>query len=134
MLVETDGGLIPFEHLPFESLGIHFHGPASDGMKQGFAHTASPPSLGHHQIFQIPRAPLPSAVSSVMKCHPYNAIFVRLRKRHFKTPLIRIAHQLIQCQGHLIGRVFVNGQFDNEVSNRVQVLGLGGANRASEWL
>ena len=42
--------------------------------------------------------------------------------------------QLLKCQGDLIGSVFVNRQFDNEVSNRVQVLGSGGTNRAAAWL
>ena len=41
VFVKADGGLIPIEHLPFKSLGIHFNGPKSDGMKQRSADTAA---------------------------------------------------------------------------------------------
>ena len=70
----------------------------------------------------------------MMKRHAHNAFVFGLRNGHFKTPLLAIALQLLQRQRHLFRRVFVDRQFDNEVSDRMQVLWLGGANRTSMWL
>lgn len=122
MLVETDGRLVPIKHLPFKSLGAGFDGPSSHRVKQRFSNATTTPGLGHNQILQMPSTALPGAVSWMMKSHAHNAFLVRFRKGDFKAALICVLHKLVKGQRHLLWRVFIHGQFNNQIPNRMQVL------------